>query len=173
MSIEIKKVDIIQHGLKVLQSVGSHHICEVCIKSGNSCCKGCEFLKDGIGCQNRNTSCTAWLCGLQKFFLNEIGLLDEWENLWEQVPGQCFRKDNTPKTIKIKSLLSLEDLDNKVGKLIAEKLELFVKEGGSIDQLKLSLDLLLSLKTTPKAYNYYKHTIDPIAHIVDIAKDVK
>lgn len=142
MSIEIKREDIILHGLMVLQLVGSHFICEVCIKSGNSCCRGCEFLKDGLGCQKRNTSCTAWLCGLQKFFLNEIGLLDEWESLWEQIPGQGFRKDNTPETIKIKSLINLETLDNKVGKLIAEKLALFVKEGGNIDKLerKLSLD---------------------------------
>jgi len=36
----------------------------------------------------------------------------------------------------------LETLDNKVGKLIAEKLALFVQEGGNIDKLerKLSLD---------------------------------
>lgn len=142
MSIEIKREDIILHGLMVLQLVGSHYICEVCIKSGNSCCRGCEFLKDGLGCQKRNTSCTAWLCGLQKFFLNEIGLLDEWESLWEQIPGQGFRKDNTPETIKIKSLINLETLDNKVGKLITKKLALFVQEGGNIDKLerKLSLD---------------------------------
>ena len=142
LSIEIRKEDLIQHGLKVLQSVGSHHICKVCIEDGNSCCIGCQFLMDGIGCQNRNTSCTAWLCGLQKFFLNEIGLLDEWEYLWEQVPGQGFRKDNSPDTIKLKSLLNLEQLDSQVGKSIAEKLKSFVKEGGSIEKLdrKLSLD---------------------------------
>jgi hypothetical protein len=121
LSINVQREDIIQHGLKVLQLVGSHYICEVCIKSGNSCCLGCEFLIDGIGCQKRNTSCTAWLCGLQKFYLNEIGLLDEWENLWDQIPGQGFREDNTPERIKIESLLPLENLDGKVGKLVAKK----------------------------------------------------
>lgn len=96
----------------------------------------------------RNTSCTAWLCGLQKFFLNEIELLDEWENLWEQVPGQWFRRDNTPETIKIKSLLNHEQLDSKIGKLMAEKLELFVKEGGNIDKLERKLNLDFDLRNS-------------------------
>ncbi|QGQ45532.1 DNA mismatch repair protein [Metabacillus sediminilitoris] len=156
MSIEIKREDIIQHGLNVLQLVGSHYICKVCINSGNSCCKGCEFLKDGFGCQKRNTSCTAWLCGLQKFFLNEIGLLDEWENLWEQVPGQWFRRDNTPETIKIKSLLNIEQLDSKVGKLIATKLELFVKEGGNVDKLERKLNLDFELRNSDNIHPLYR-----------------
>ncbi|MDW7613866.1 DNA mismatch repair protein [Peribacillus simplex] len=153
MSIEIKREDIIQHGLMVLQLVGSHYICEVCIKSGNSCCKGCEFLKDGLGCQKRNTSCTAWLCGLQKFFLNQIELLDEWEDLWKQVPGQWFRWDTTPETIKIKSLLNLEQLDSKVGKMIAEEFELFVKEGGKLDKLERKLNLIFELRNSENIHS--------------------
>ncbi|KRF59820.1 DNA mismatch repair protein [Bacillus sp. Soil768D1] len=156
MSIEIKREDIIQHGLMILQLVGSHYICEVCIKSGNSCCQGCEFLKDGLGCQKRNTSCTAWLCGLQKFFLNQIELLDEWENLWEQVPGQWFRWDNTPETIKIKSLLNLEHLDSKVGKMIAEEFELFVKEGGNLDKLERKLNLIFELRNSENIHTLYR-----------------
>ncbi|MBO0999658.1 DNA mismatch repair protein [Bacillus sp. SD075] len=156
MSIEIKREDIIQHGLMVLQLVGSHHICEVCIKSGNSCCQGCEFLKDGLGCQKRNTSCSAWLCGLQKFFLNEIELLDEWENLWEQVPGKWFRMDDTPETIKIKSLLNLERLDSNVGKKTAEELELFVKGGGNLEKLERKFNLIFELRNSENIHLLYR-----------------
>jgi hypothetical protein len=148
LTMEIKKQDLIQHGLKVLQSVGSHYICEVCINSGNSCCFGCQHLEDGIGCQKRNTSCTAWLCGLQMFFLNEIGLLDDWENLWDQIPGQGFREDNTPERINIKSFLPFDDLDDKAGKLVAEKIELFVKGGGDIDKLERQLNKDFVLKNS-------------------------
>jgi hypothetical protein len=141
LSIEIKREDLIQHGLEALQSAGSDHICKVCIESGNSCCIGCQFLQDGLGCQSRNTSCTAWLCDLQRFFLHQIGLLDEWEKLWDQVPGQGFRKDNSPDTIKLKSLLNLENLDSEIGKVVAEKVEAFVREGGNIEKLDRKLSL--------------------------------
>lgn len=143
LSIELKKEELIQHGLKALQSAGSHHICKVCIENGNSCCIGCQFLIEGIGCQNRNTSCTAWLCDLQRFFLHEIGLLDEWEKLWDQVPGLSFRKDNSPDTIKLTSLLHLENLDSKIGKDAAEELASFVKNGGSLEKLERRLSFKL------------------------------
>lgn len=67
------------------------------------------------------------------------------KNLWEQVPGQWFRRDNTPETMNIKSLLNLEQLDSNVGKLIAEELEWFVKEGGDVNKLERKLNLEFEL----------------------------
>lgn len=51
LSIEVKKEDIIQHGMEIFRSIGAHHVCNVCIKSGNSCCFSCQHLQDGVGCQ--------------------------------------------------------------------------------------------------------------------------
>ncbi|MGG3802666.1 DNA mismatch repair protein [Metabacillus fastidiosus] len=156
MSIEITREGLIKHGVAVLQSIGSHHICHVCIKSGNSCCKGCDFLQEGVGCQKRNTSCTAWLCGLQKFYLKEIGLLKEWEHMWEQVPGQCFRRDETPHTVKIDSLIKIEKYDDKAAKLVAKKLESFAEEGGNIGKLETKLALDFEVKKMEKIHPLYR-----------------
>ncbi len=73
LNIKVKKEDIIQHGIEVFRSIGAYHVCNVCIKSGNSCCFSCQHSQDGVGCQKRNT---AWLCGIQSFLFNQIGLLD-------------------------------------------------------------------------------------------------
>lgn len=90
------KQKVIEVGLEFLSGAGADHICKVCISGGGSCCIGCGFLNHGVGCQQRNTSCTAWLCGFLKFILYEAGLINEWIEFWEQVPGQEFREDFTP-----------------------------------------------------------------------------
>lgn len=126
--------------------MGAHYICDVCIKSGNSCCQGCALLKDGIGCQKRNTSCTAWLCGLQKFYLNEIDLLDDWERLWEQVPGRYYRKDFTPESVTVKSLIHVKHPNNQLAKKIASKLEMFVQKGGNLEKLEKKLSIEVELR---------------------------
>lgn len=103
----VSKQQIIDHGLEFLYGVGTEAICQVCIPNGGSCCKACRFLKNGEGCQVRNTSCTAWLCGFQQYLLFQIGLLDKWKTFWDQVPGQDYRKDITPETVFIKTWLDI------------------------------------------------------------------
>ncbi|QDX93910.1 hypothetical protein EEL32_25050 [Brevibacillus laterosporus] len=90
------KQKVIEMGLEYLDGAGANILCTVCIPNGGSCCLGCRFLEHGVGCQQRNTSCTAWLCGFLKFILYEAGLIKEWETFWDQVPGLYFRKDFTP-----------------------------------------------------------------------------
>ncbi|RNB91362.1 hypothetical protein EDM56_04785 [Brevibacillus fluminis] len=90
------KQEVIEMGLKYLAGVGTDAICRVCIAHGGSCCEGCEFLRNGVGCQLRNTSCTGWLCGFFKFLFYEMGLIREWVAFWDQVPGRDFRFDYTP-----------------------------------------------------------------------------
>ena len=68
---------VIKIGVNTLREVGADYICKVCITNGGSCCNGCRHLANGIGCQQRNTSCTAWLCGFLKYLLYETGLLQE------------------------------------------------------------------------------------------------
>ncbi|PGZ97513.1 DNA mismatch repair protein [Bacillus pseudomycoides] len=140
MSIEVKKEVIIQHGIEILRSIGAHHICNVCIKSGNSCCFSCKHLQDGVGCQERNTACTAWLCGIQSFLFDQIGLLDEWNRFWSEIPGQMFRRDMTPEKVSITSLIDVQKLDSRDGKLLAERLKTYVQEGGDIGKLERHLN---------------------------------
>lgn len=90
------KQKVIDFGLEFLHGAGADHICGVCIPNGGSCCSGCRSLRNGIGCRNRNTSCTAWLCGFLKYIFYEAGIIHEWEQFWEQVPGQSYREDFTP-----------------------------------------------------------------------------
>ncbi|MCP1123537.1 DNA mismatch repair protein [Bacillus sp. AFS018417] len=140
MSIEIKKEAIIQHGIEILRSIGAHHVCNVCIKSGNSCCFSCQHLQDGVGCQERNTACTAWLCGIQSFLFDQIGLRDEWNRFWSEIPGQMFRRDSTPKKVSITSLIDTQKLDSRSGELLAERLKTYVQEGGDIGKLERHLN---------------------------------
>jgi hypothetical protein len=93
---------VIDQGIQYLQHMGADHICKVCIHNGGSCCTGCRHLTNGVGCQLRNTSCTAWLCGFLKYVLYEMGVLQEWDDFWDQVPGQDFRQDFTPAYIRIR-----------------------------------------------------------------------
>lgn len=143
MSIEMTKEEIIHYGLKIFEEIGASAICSVCINSGNSCCCGCEFLEDQIGCQKRNTACTAWLCGVQQYYFNEIGLLEEWFGFWKQVPGRLFRADRTPEVITIDKLPKTDHINKNTGENVAKEIEIFIAGGGSFDQLerKLSLDL--------------------------------
>lgn len=97
----VNRLAIIDQGVQYLQEMGAEHICKVCIANGGSCCSGCRHLIDGVGCQLRNTSCTAWLCGFQKYVLYEMGLLQEWNDFWDQVPGQGFREDFTPEAVSV------------------------------------------------------------------------
>ncbi|MGG0185619.1 DNA mismatch repair protein [Bacillus rhizoplanae] len=140
MSIEVKKEVIIQHGIEILRLIGAHHVCNVCIKSGNSCCFSCQHLQDGVGCQERNTACTAWLCGIQSFLFDQIGLLDEWNRFWSEIPGQMFRRDMTPEKVSITALIDTQKLDSRVGELLAERLKTYVQEGGDIGKLECRLN---------------------------------
>ncbi|PEX37677.1 DNA mismatch repair protein [Bacillus cereus] len=139
MSIEVKKEDIIQHGIDIFRSIGAYHVCNVCINSGNSCCFSCQDLQDGVGCQKRNTACTAWLCGIQGFLFDQIGLLDEWNHFWIEIPGKMFRRDTTPDQIRITSFIDTKKLDSRAGELLAVRLESYVQQGGDIGELERHL----------------------------------
>ncbi|XZF76709.1 hypothetical protein ACSBO6_03845 [Bacillus sp. AL-1R] len=102
--------ELIQFGHQYLNGVGISSICKVCIEMGGSCCKFCDELEEGKGCNNRNTSCTAWLCGYLKLILYKAGLLDEWEQFWEQIPGQAYRMDYTPKIVSIKKEIEIPSI---------------------------------------------------------------
>ncbi|MCU4787906.1 DNA mismatch repair protein [Bacillus cereus] len=136
MNIEVKKEDIIQHGTEIFRSIGAHYVCNVCIKSGNSCCFSCQHLQDGVGCQKRNT---AWLCGIQGFLFDQIGLLDEWNRFWIEIPGKMFRRDITPEKVRITSFIDTKKLDSRAGKLLAERLKSYVQQGGDIGRLERHL----------------------------------
>jgi hypothetical protein len=105
----VSKQQVIEHGLEFLRGVGTEAICEICIPSGGSCCKGCSLLEDRVGCQARNTSCTAWLCGFQQVILYEMGLLNEWRAFWDQIPGQSYREDSTPDRVYIYKWMDIPD----------------------------------------------------------------
>ncbi|PGM55609.1 DNA mismatch repair protein [Bacillus cereus] len=139
MSIEVKKEDIIQHGIEIFRSIGAHHVCNICINSGNSCCFSCQHLQDGVGCQKRNTACTAWLCGIQGFLLDQIGLLDEWNRFLIKIPGKMFRRDITPDNVRITSFIDTKKLDSRAGELLAERLESYLQQGGDIGELERHL----------------------------------
>lgn len=110
--MQVSRQTVITMGIHALHEIGSNSICNVCIANGGSCCQGCRHLVKGIGCQKRNASCTAWLCGFLKFFLYETGLLREWNDFWEQVPGQDYREDFTPEVFYVTKSLYLPDLRN-------------------------------------------------------------
>ncbi|MDR7002780.1 DNA mismatch repair protein [Neobacillus niacini] len=139
MSIEMKKEHLIQYGLRVFEEIGANEICTICISSGNTCCQGCEFLNDKEGCQKRNTSCTAWLCGLQKQYFNEIGLLDEWEKFWTKIPGKLHRDDVTPDFVQLKTFLKVNHIKKTSGKLMADTFKTFVEDGGNLEKLERNL----------------------------------
>jgi len=139
VSIEVKKEDVIQYGIEIFRSIGAHHVCKVCINSGNSCCFSCQHLQDGVGCQKRNTACTAWLCGIQGFLFDQIGILDEWNRFWIEIPGKLFRRDITPDYVRVTLLVDTEKLDSRAGELLAERLESYVQQGGDIGELERRL----------------------------------
>ncbi|SFE92798.1 hypothetical protein SAMN04487969_109152 [Paenibacillus algorifonticola] len=120
----ISRKMVIDLGMASLQSIGSEHICKVCISNSGSCCSGCRHLSDRVGCQLRNTSCTAWLCGFIKYVLYETGYLQEWNDFWEQVPGQDFREDYTPDTFLIQKNLRIPSMRSLSEALAADLQEL-------------------------------------------------
>lgn len=107
---KVSKQAVIDLGMSSLHAIGSDHICNVCIANSGSCCNGCQHLANGSGCQLRNTSCTAWLCGFLKYVLYETGYLQEWYDFWNQVPGQDYRKDSTPESVFIQTSLHLPNM---------------------------------------------------------------
>ncbi|OXM82316.1 hypothetical protein [Paenibacillus rigui] len=107
--ITATKQQIIDHGMDYLSKLGVEVICQVCILNGGSCCKGCIHLKDRSGCQLRNISCTGWLCGFQQYIFHEMGLLEQWNTFWQDIPGQDFRQDFTPPEVKIEGWMDPPD----------------------------------------------------------------
>jgi hypothetical protein len=93
-----------------MKGTGADLLCKLCISSGGSCCGGCKQLKPRSGCQQRNTSCTAWLCGFLKYLLYEADLLENRTSFWKQVPGQDFREDQTPPYFAIRKQLKIGNL---------------------------------------------------------------
>src|SRR5690554_3405717 len=158
---------VIDQGVQYLQDMGADHICKVCIHNGGSCCSGCRHLVDGVGCQLRNTSCTAWLCGFLKYVLYEMGLLQKWENFWDQVPGQDFRQDFTPAYIRLKHPLISHDIQ-VLGQALASDLEELARLHFGINFIALreKLDKNISQiyrQKYPKKRNKYIRNIQVIA----------
>ncbi|TCP62152.1 hypothetical protein [Baia soyae] len=146
------KEELIQFGLKYLEGIGSPSICQVCILHGGSCCTGCSHLKQGVGCQQRNISCTAWLCGFLKFIFHETGLLSEWDSFWEQIPGKDFRKDSTPPVVVINKWLETPSVQ-LLGEAFAKDLSKLIMESNQFDYvIRLHADLDFYLDRL----NYYK-----------------
>lgn len=79
------------------------------------------------------------MCGIQTFLFDQIGLLDDWNCFWNEIPGKMFRKDSTPDNVRIKGLIDMEGLDSWGGSLLAERLNTFVHEGGNIEKLERRL----------------------------------
>lgn len=166
---EITRKAVIETGLQALETYGAVNICKVCIHHGGSCCNGCSHLVNYAGCQLRNTSCTAWLCGFLKFLLYEAGLLEDWAAYWEQVPGLAFREDYTPEHFAITHDLPLRDL-NRLSQALAADLGELVrkkKQAGYIlqlrEQLDIQIDQLEVFKDDPKRQKRIRKRIQKLA----------
>lgn len=122
--IQTSRQAVIAMGLQSLQTMGTDSICAVCIANGGSCCTGCRYLAEGVGCQRRNTGCTAWLCGFLKYFMYETGQLRQWNRFWEAVPGKDFRQDSTPDFVSVKEPLNVPAIGNLSKALAADLREL-------------------------------------------------
>lgn len=142
--LTLSREQTIQHGLQALQQIGADHVCRTCISNGGSCCTGCHHLAYGVGCQQRNVSCTAWLCGYLKYILHEAGVLQEWRSFWEQVPGQDFRQDFTPSQIDVDRLMELPDLQ-----LLSQA---FGRDLNDIAKKRLTYGYILSLREKMNGY---------------------
>ncbi|MFC5469150.1 hypothetical protein ACFPPD_10500 [Cohnella suwonensis] len=138
-----------------LREMGSDQICTICIDNGGSCCSGCLHLANGVGCKSRNTSCTAWLCGFLKYVLYETGHLEEWNDYWEQVPGQDHRMDFTPATFYIKKSLHVRDLTD-----LSQALAFDLKE---LSQTHIAIGFILTLREKLDRYidQYMYFSNDP------------
>ncbi|MUT64749.1 hypothetical protein [Paenibacillus sp. NEAU-GSW1] len=162
---KMSRQSVIQIGVDALNGVGSDLICKVCIRNGGSCCSGCRHLENGIGCKNRNTSCTAWLCGFLKYLLYATGLLTEWDDFWRQVPGQAYREDYTPEFFFIEKPLHMQSIRNLSEALAADLQELATKHiaiGFIItlrEKIDKNIDRLNHCKNDPKKRNRIKRNI--------------
>lgn len=152
--LTLSREQTIQHGLQALQQIGADHVCRACISNGGSCCTGCQHLAYGVGCQRRNVSCTAWLCGYLKYILHEADMLNEWRLFWEQVPGQDFRQDFTPSEIEVERLMELPDLQ-----LLSEA---FGRDLNEIAKKKLAYGYILSLRE--KLNGYVEEMYEPFTN---------
>ncbi|GGE01904.1 hypothetical protein [Paenibacillus nasutitermitis] len=152
----VTREQVIDTGLNALQEIGISHICKVCIFHGGSCCSGCRNLSDQVGCQLRNTSCTAWLCGFLKYMLYKTGLLEEWNDFWDQVPGQDYREDFTPEMFFMKKGLDIPDMQ-ELSAALAEDLDLLAQKQGNPDFI-----LSLRDKLDKNIDQFYYYTSEPI-----------
>lgn len=158
---------IIETGINFLHELGTDQICKVCIANSGSCCIGCRHLLNGAGCQQRNTSCTAWLCGYLKYMFYETGLLKEWNEFWNQVPGQDFREDYTPDYIFIKQSLSIQDQTMKdLSEALAADLQELAQSHIAIgfiltlrEEIDNNIDRLMDCKNDPKQETKIKRKI--------------
>jgi hypothetical protein len=75
MSIEMTRDEIIHYGLKIFKEIEANEICRVCISSGNSCCFGCDFIQDKVGCQKKILHVSLGYVGCNNIILREIQLL--------------------------------------------------------------------------------------------------
>lgn len=143
----INKSEIIKSGLDLLNELGAPHICKVCINNSGSCCHDCLHLLDRVGCQQRNTGCTSWLCGFQKYLLYEVDLLEQWNSFWAQIPGRDYRKDFTPDILTIHQPLPVPNSHKKqLGEALAMDLQIIEKSNatqGYIFSLREKLDRLI------------------------------
>jgi hypothetical protein len=136
----VSKAELIDVGLTALNELGADHICKVCIANSGSCCNGCQHLLDGVGCQKRNTSCTAWLCGFHKFLLYEVGQLEEWNAFWNQIPGQDYREDFTPEHVLVEKKLRRQKFAmDHLGEALAADLQEMARS-------HISIGLILTLR---------------------------
>ncbi|MBP3967346.1 hypothetical protein [Paenibacillus lignilyticus] len=153
---QVSKDLVIEKGLHFLREAGAEHICSVCIENGGSCCSGCRHLLDGMGCQRRNTSCTAWLCGFLKFVLYEMELLQDWDAFWNQIPGQSYREDFTPETITIRKDLVIRNFQI-ISKALASDLQ-------ELEKTQIAIGFIISLREKINKHidrlGYYKN--DPL-----------
>ncbi|SEO53603.1 hypothetical protein [Paenibacillus sp. OV219] len=129
---------VIEMGTEFLRDAGAESICKVCISGGGSCCISCQHLIDRVGCQKRNTSCTAWLCGFHNYILFELNLLEEWNNFWDEVPGKDFRKDETPEFFFMTKSLSKPD--------IRHICEAFAKDLDVLASNQIAIGFILTLR---------------------------
>ncbi|SFS61367.1 hypothetical protein [Paenibacillus sp. BC26] len=150
---QISKQMVLDMGLHFLHKIGTEQICRVCIDAGGSCCGSCRHLADGIGCQLRNTSCTAWLCGFLKYVLFEIDLLQNWNDFWKQIPGQDYREDFTPDKLLIRNKLAAPNF-RMLGQALAADLQ-------ELEQSQISVGYIITLREkidkNMDRIAYYKH----------------
>lgn len=132
---------LIDYGMRTLNGLGADHICKVCIQNGGSCCRSCKHLVNGAGCQSRNTSCTAWLCGYLKLLFYKAGMLKDWHAYWDEVPGLDFRKDSTPSVVNMTTHFEVPNL-RELGEALANDIKAKLsRDKDNMDFIILAKDL--------------------------------